>query len=533
MILLTEVTINISNFFVMINIFVTHVLTCIFKSCFSTLQPKKSVFSGFGGFNKTQPSSFDFLANLTNGNKTTNGSGKVDSEQPLCPVGNKVIESEGHHFYIPISTTPSTKTTFGTPTTQMSPFGRTGTNTTTTLFGSTTGSPFKIPTSTGSTEAPKQNNPDPQASSVFATNISSKSVFGLNTVPSTPSQISTATSTPKADEAERKEEKADEKKMNYYSKLKGLNESVSDWIKKHVEETPLCILSPIFKDYEKYLKEIQEEFHGTSEESKIKMNDNNPAETKPIPSTNVTKTTTETLNTSGSSIFAASNAKVAIFGSQNATVATTEKPSSEFPFGIKTSSSTVTTTSGGFSFGINTGSSATTTSAPFLFTTNTTGVNGAAPFSFGTGKPFSFSSNIQTRNVEKKDEDKEQEDDEPPKVEFTPVVEENSVFDKKCKVFIKKDGNFVDKGVGTLYVKKIEESGKHQLLVRANTNLGTVTLNMILSASIPMQRLGKNNVMLVCIPTPDHKPPPTTVLIRVKTSEEADELLETLNKYKA
>lgn len=472
------------------------------------------------------------MANLTNGNKTINGSGKVDSGQSSSPIGNKLAEGGGKSFYIPISSSPSTKTTFGMPTTQMSPFGGAGTGATTTLFGSTVDNPFKIPTSTGSTENQKPNNPDPQASSVFATNTSAKSVFGLNTATSTPPMSTTTTSSPKADGTERKEEKANEKKMNYYSKLKGLNESVSDWIKKHVEETPLCILSPIFKDYEKYLKEIQEEYHGTGEESKSKTNASKPAETKPIPSTNVPKSTTETLNTSGSSVFAASNTKVTMFGNQSATVATAEKPYSDFSFGIKMSSNTASTTSGGNSFGINTGSSAITTSAPFSFTTNTTGINGAAPFSFGTGKPFSFNSNIQTKSAENKDENKEQ-DDEPPKVEFTPVVEENSVFDKKCKVFIKKDSNFVDKGVGTLYVKKIEESGKHQLLVRANTNLGTVSLNMILSSSIPIQRLGKNNVMLVCIPTPDYKPPPTTVLIRVKTSEEADELLETLNKYKA
>lgn len=484
------------------------------------MQPKKSVFSGFGGFNKTQPSSFDFLANLTNGNKTTNGSEKVDSGHSSSPFGTKPVSSGGL-FSIPVSSSPPTKTTFGMITTQMSPFGSTGTSTTT-LFGSTGDSPFKMPTATSSTESPKTNVPDPQSSSVFATNNSPKSVFGLNTATSTSSKLPTVT--PKAEEAERKEEKNDEKKMNYYSKLKGLNESVSDWIKKHVEATPLCILSPIFKDYETYLKEIQEEYHGTGEETTTKMNDNKPTDTKPIPSTNVTKSTTET-------DFAASNPKL-VFGSQNAT-ASTEKTSSEFSFGIKTSSSTVTTTSGGFSFGINTGSSATTTSAPFSFTTNTTGINGATPFSFGNGKPFSFSSKIQTKSEEKKDDNVEQDDDEPPKVEFTPVVEENSVFDKKCKVFVKKDGNFVDKGVGTLYVKKIEESGKHQLLVRANTNLGTVSLNMILSSSIPTKRLGKNNVMLVCIPTPDHQPPPTSVLIRVKTSEEADELLETLNKYKA
>lgn len=45
----------------------------------------------------------------------------------------------------------------------------------------------------------------------------------------------------------------------YYAKLKGLNESVATWIKTHVDANPFCILTPIFKDYEKYLKEIKEE----------------------------------------------------------------------------------------------------------------------------------------------------------------------------------------------------------------------------------------------------------------------------------
>jgi nuclear pore complex protein Nup50 len=44
--------------------------------------------------------------------------------------------------------------------------------------------------------------------------------------------------------------------------------------------------------------------------------------------------------------------------------------------------------------------------------------------------------------------------------------------------------------------------------------------------------MGKNNVMIVCVPTPDEKPPPTSVLIRVKTGEEADDLLNAINKQK-
>lgn len=47
------------------------------------------------------------------------------------------------------------------------------------------------------------------------------------------------------------------KPEEYYSRLKGLNESVSKWIAKKVEENPLISLQPIFKDYDKYLAEIE------------------------------------------------------------------------------------------------------------------------------------------------------------------------------------------------------------------------------------------------------------------------------------
>lgn len=73
---------------------------------------------------------------------------------------------------------------------------------------------------------------------------------------------------------------------------------------------------------------------------------------------------------------------------------------------------------------------------------------------------------------------------------------------------------------------------KTQLIVRADTSCANLLLNTILSEAIPTQRMGKNNVMMVLLPTPDSKPPPTPILLRVKTSEDADTLLEVLNKHK-
>lgn len=48
-----------------------------------------------------------------------------------------------------------------------------------------------------------------------------------------------------------------EKSDAYYSKLKGLNESVSKWIKQHVDANPFINLQPIFRDYERYFKELE------------------------------------------------------------------------------------------------------------------------------------------------------------------------------------------------------------------------------------------------------------------------------------
>ena len=59
--------------------------------------------------------------------------------------------------------------------------------------------------------------------------------------------------------------------------------------------------------------------------------------------------------------------------------------------------------------------------------------------------------------------------------------------------------------MGMLYLKAVD-GGKTQLLVRADTNLENVLLNILLSPQIPTTRVGKNNVMLVCVPNPPSGP---------------------------
>lgn len=65
---------------------------------------------------------------------------------------------------------------------------------------------------------------------------------------------------------------------------------------------------------------------------------------------------------------------------------------------------------------------------------------------------------------------------------------------------------------------------------------GNILLNIIVQASMPCSRVGKNNVMVVCVPNPpvDDKnaSSPVPLLIRVKTAEDADELHKTLEEKK-
>lgn len=69
-------------------------------------------------------------------------------------------------------------------------------------------------------------------------------------------QTPSSTSTSKKVSIEQGIGKMKNHSSDYYAKLKGLNESVATWIKSHVDANPFCILTPIFKDYERYLKEI-------------------------------------------------------------------------------------------------------------------------------------------------------------------------------------------------------------------------------------------------------------------------------------
>merc|ERR1711874_82915 len=174
-------------------------------------------------------------------------------------------------------------------------------------------------------------------------------------------------------------------------------------------------------------------------------------------------------------------------------------------------------------------------SAAFSFSANST--TAPAPsfgaFSFGSGAGGSASA---IAPVAAATEDAGDDEDQPPVVEIKQVEENDALYSKKCKLFYKKDTKYIEKGLGMLYLKPVD-GNKTQLLVRADTNLGNVLLNILLSSQMPTTRVGKNNVMIVCVPNPPIDPKndssePWPMLLRVKTAEDADELMAKINELK-
>ncbi|KAF7989250.1 hypothetical protein HCN44_007847 [Aphidius gifuensis] len=310
--------------------------------------------------------------------------------------------------------------------------------------------------------------------------------------------------------------KPEEKNMfkqssDYYAKLKGLNESVALWIKKHVDENPFCILTPIFQDYEKHLNAI---------EAQHKENGNVSFDNKKSECEN-SKSLSESISCVKSTVekqvnFSFKPMNSSKDGNSESTITSAQTHDS------KTESAKLTEEDSEKSKTIN---FPTTSGLSSSFSASKT-------FSFGGGKPFSFGSGVVTpQNTENQESENKDDDDEPPKPDFKPVTEDGAIFEKRCKVFVKKDGVFGDRGVGVLFLKPTS-TDKTQLIVRGNNSLGNLLLNTLLTESIPMKRMNKNTVMLVCIPLPGASPPPTAVLLRVKTSEDADSLYEALDKNK-
>lgn len=100
---------------------------------------------------------------------------------------------------------------------------------------------------------------------------------GTNKKESSEVQISSSTATTK-NATDKEDQNKSQKSSDYFRKLKGLNESVAQWIKTHVDSNPFCILTPIFKDYEKYLKEIETKHGKETEKIASKLEQTQPVQ---------------------------------------------------------------------------------------------------------------------------------------------------------------------------------------------------------------------------------------------------------------
>ncbi|NXO67273.1 NUP50 protein, partial [Phainopepla nitens] len=304
----------------------------------------------------------------------------------------------------------------------------------------------------------------------------------------------------------------------YHKQLAALNCSVRDWIVKHVNSNPLCDLSPIFRDYEQYLAGIEQQHGGGAEGGSQKEGGQSPRAAL------------------GGSQLQQGSAFLFNSKTEDASDKKPEAASSE-----KRDPLLGATSAGMFNFGKSVDSSV----------LGSLGSGTISSFSFSPGSSSLFGKDAnqaksataasttlleaQTDAGNSDDKGGEEEEEEPPKVIVNEIKEDDAFYSKKCKLFYKKDNEFKEKGVGTLHLKPAGNE-KTQLLVRADTNLGNILLNVLIPPKMPCTRTGKNNVLIVCVPNPpiDEKNPavPVTMLIRVKTSEDADELHKILLEKK-
>ncbi|KAK9509524.1 hypothetical protein O3M35_006824 [Rhynocoris fuscipes] len=300
----------------------------------------------------------------------------------------------------------------------------------------------------------------------------------------------------------------------FLSKLKALNESVLEWIKIHVSKNPTCILTPIFSDYEKYLKELQLEKESKEEK------DEKSESTSSTPSSGINITSTKPFF---------SNSLFSCGSNETAKDVTAKVEQSE-----KVNESSATLSAGISPLANPLLPKNDKTSSIFTLPASSSGslADIKPPIFSNSGFTSSFFTPPTTTSTNQQ-EDTEKEDEEPPKNEFERVTEKDAVFSQRVKLFLKKKDTFVDNGVGTFYIKPVDEQcSKYQAIVRADTNLGNILLNIILNDSVPSKRVGKNNVMLVCLLEVDKSLKSVPTLLRVKTEADADNLLEIINKYK-
>ena len=108
-------------------------------------------------------------------------------------------------------------------------------------------------------------------------------------------------------------------------------------------------------------------------------------------------------------------------------------------------------------------------------------------------------------------------------------ADDNSLLTIRAKLFYKKGAEFAELGVGTVKVQSSSKGVVH-MLMRNDTALGNILLNVKVTKEMPLST-NKKSVLMVC-PTPN--PPlsawegPVTYLLRVKTDEMAGQILSVI-----
>ncbi|XP_015042092.1 nuclear pore complex protein Nup50-like isoform X2 [Drosophila pseudoobscura] len=117
--------------------------------------------------------------------------------------------------------------------------------------------------------------------------------------------------------------------------------------------------------------------------------------------------------------------------------------------------------------------------------------------------------------------------DQPPK-----PADEEAVYSKRCQVFVMKDAEYADRGVGILHLKPVKDYAKAQLIVRAESNIGQVLINLIVGQghSLPCQRMSSKTLMITGLPMPEDSNV-APILLLVNSAEEADELMVKIEYY--
>lgn len=151
-------------------------------------------------------------------------------------------------------------------------------------------------------------------------------------------------------------------------------------------------------------------------------------------------------------------------------------------------------------------------------------------FSFGSKSPtITFSAeNLKTEPPQMP---QEEDEDQPPVVNFTPIKENDTIFESKSKLFCFKNGKYEELGVGQLYLKPVDDK-KIQLIMRNDSALGTIMANTLLNESVKFTKRNAKNVQLTCVLDPTKSTKPQTILFKFKDSQITDSFENELTKLK-